>query len=942
MADYLNLRPEDLSAGATSLKLNSLMPVGSLTSGLTTTQPKIPTAPLPVPGLPINPYQPPVLNTTAPTSGPVPGLPSGFNLFGKAAGTPGATPTSPLGPALPAPAIQPPPVPAPAPAQTPQPTMVRAPMPAPMESSTPAPAPATTLVKAPAPMPVMESSSATPTPAPFANKTLNTKTGEATMNGLPMPAPTPTPTPADVATPMPSPFGQKTINTKTGDAFVDGNKVGTTAPAPAAPATPATPQPDPLAEFETMARNYMTGTLDEVFRVAANRAVDRLALLNNAERDAMQMRINQDPNLRGQGAGKAYLQIMARNQNFTEGEVFAQLAEDSRQRILDMQKWGFEAGLKVNEVRRTRAKENFSTLLATGQWDGAAAALQGIIDRDLPNSGIKVNASTFSSRDALTRSDFDSNLDTLATLAKTDRAAAVAQAAALIAKNPERFPPGMTAEQYVATLETQAKSDPTARADFEANLETIRTLARTDKTAATARVAALMASNPERFPPGMTPEQYVATLEEEAKRDAHSQSQFASQMQLIKDIAKVNPQAAAGMLATVMANPAYKGWFPEGATAEQLISSFSGSNTAGNITQANTIQTEINKIAAAGQNFNEVAGIYDDLFRLMGRNAVTEGKTLDLERINTMRTADGLGAFAKDAQGNLVDENGIPLTDEDFAELGYRADYYDKVTKAQEEPWVKARELIMKSPSAQKFLDESLFPGSKDALDSYLESYFLNPGNFVQDPATGVWTPDTTKLQLPWKSPEYYHVYFTWPWAVFNTDGTIKTDASGKPIFDMGGDVYGEMLGDQKVVATPEDQELDAAWVKYQRSGGKLTAPQWYFATAGGTRPPNDANIPKEAGGGTEDFTKVGEVPKTIQEERDQLIASLKPSQKPPEGGDYVLYAKSNGGWPSSLLNYMPPLTEWKRDTKVMYWDPDTAKYSTNKNDRYRALYEEV
>ncbi len=875
MADYLGVRPEDLTKGATSLRLNSLLPVGGLTSGLVGAKPRIPTGQMPVPsgatapalgpgapatGMPANPFLPPGSGPTAPTgtpTGPAPGLPSGFNIFGmgKTAGQPGGTPTT-LGPVPPTPAPQLPTPQAPAPAA---PTLAKAPMPVMGESFTPAPTPTpmvkapaptpqteTPMVKAPAPMPLMQSTEA-PTPDPFGAKTLNTKTGEATMGGKPMPVPN-----QDVVTPQPG--GAKTINTKTGEAFVDGKKVGETTPAPAAP--------DPLAEFETFARNYMTGTFDDVFRVTANRAIDRLGMMNQAERDAMQMRINQDPSLRGQGAGYAMLQVMARNQNFTVGELMGQLAEDSRQRIIDMQKWGFDAGLRVNEVRRARAKENFSTLLATGNWDGAAAALQGIIDRDLPGSGIKVNPGTFSSRDALTRSDFDSNLDT------------------------------------------------------------IRTLALTDKPAATAQVAALMAKSPERFPPGMTPDQYVKTLEEDAKRDAYSQSQFASQMQLIKDIATVNPQAAAGMLKTIMANPAYKGWFPDGSTAEQLIASFSGSNTAGNITQANTIQTEINKIASAGQSFNEAAGIYDDLFRLMGRDAVKEGRGLTLDRINTIRTADGLGAFSKDAQGNLVDENGIPLTDEDFAELGYRADYNDKVTKAKEEPWVKARELIMKSPSAQKFLDESLFPGSKDALDSYLESYFLNPGNFVVDQATGTLVPDTSKLQLPWKSPEYYHVYFTWPRAAFDEKGAIKTDAAGKPIFDMGGDVYGETLGGQKVVATPEDTELDAAWVKYQRTGGKLTAPQWYFATAGGARPPNEAAIPKEAGGGGENFLNVG-TPGTG--------STFVPSTPGTKGGLDAAVAKL-----TETIGQMPATV--KQDQIVTYLNAVTGSSAQGSNDLATAL----
>lgn len=98
------------------------------------------------------------------------------------------------------------------------------------------------------------------------------------------------------------------------------NPVKTTEVKPAEPPAGEVTQPqnfdDSLAEFQKTAANWQAGIDDPIFRTAANRLITRLGLMNQADQDALQMQINQDPELRGQGAGRALLAMMSRDQNF--------------------------------------------------------------------------------------------------------------------------------------------------------------------------------------------------------------------------------------------------------------------------------------------------------------------------------------------------------------------------------------------------------------------------------------------------------------------------------------------------------------------------------------------------------------------------------------------------------------------------------------------------
>lgn len=678
-----------------------------------------------------------------------------------------------------------------------------------------------------------------------ANQPQNTNVATATPASLgkgayvePKAAAPTTPQNTDVATQLPAALGgQKTINTKTGEAAINGKTVGTTAdpnnknvdvltPQPGATtpgqAVPATIQSS-LSEFEQIARNWMLGKDDSVFRVAANRVIDQLALLNQAERDAMQMQINQDPSLRGQGAGRAMLEIMARNQNFKAGDVFAQLAQESQERILDLQKYGWEKGLQIEGMKRARSQEGIQALISAGNFTDAAKQIEAQLAKD-GFSGITIDPKTLQGRD-----------------------------------------------QY-------------------------------------------------------------------------SISQFGSRMQTIKELATVDPAAATAMLAIEMANPANKGWFPEGAKPEQFIETLLSTGTLDALQKSQQINTEINRIAASPTaKFSEASGFMKELFRSQRRDPIDEGRKLSIEDINKLRTAEKLpGQYSVDAAGNIVDETGLALTDEDFTELAYMAEWQDRREQAQKKPWDTAYELIMSNPQAGKFLDEENFPGGKDALKSFLFSYFMDTGAYSIDPQSGLPVPDPSATKLPWDNPKYYPMFFTWPKAAFDASGNVV----GK--YDMGGDVYGETFSDgAKVMSSPEDDAMDKEYSAYVRSGGTLTAPQWYFASAGGTRNPDLAKVPTAVSNpsGGENFLKVGapgtgetfDPPKTIADEKTQLAASLKPSQKPPEDKwtKQITGNISTGPFGGGL----DFLNSRGTETFTGYWNPDTGKYERSPNEKYRILY---
>ncbi|MDB5046973.1 MAG: hypothetical protein JWO30_44 [Fibrobacteres bacterium] len=559
----------------------------------------------------------------------------------------------------------------------------------------------------------------------------------------------------------------------------DSTKTGVTtenAPAPVTdPNAPPPPSPfnETLTKYMDTLNKWAEGMPDQQYKNALNQIITSSALMNSAETDALQMQINQDPNLRGQGAGLAMMQILARDHGFNLDQALAKASGDSLDRIISMQKYGIEGGTRLVTAMRDAKLQDAKIALDNAQ-----------LARDNQIEDAKI-----------LRDNTKSDINTLTSNGQFDAAAA-----AMNSYMKDAFP-GLDLNITGASLKS---------------------------------------------------------------RDPQELTKMTQKLSFIKDLIGKNPGAALPLIRTMMSDPTYDGYFPEGMTAEQVSSALATGQISENTVQANTLNTQINAFALPGangksQSFDETGNLYPELFRLQGRDAVKEGRKLDVADVNAIRAAEGLPAFAKDSQGNLVDENGVPLDDQDYTELAYRKDYYDKQRAASTKPWEQMRNQILDSPMGKYFTDESLYPGANDSLSKFLMAYSLSADAFTKDPQTREIVPNWDKLNLSLNSPEMWPIFHNWPTAVFGSDGAVMKDAAGKDISTPGGHVYGEIGPDgQPILSTPQDQALDSNYFAYRSSGGTLDPNQWYYATQGGKAQPDPTKIPAGLKNG-EDFSKVGE-----------------------------------------------------------------------------------
>jgi hypothetical protein len=670
----------------------------------TATQPKAPTAPYDPFGAFKSPSLPSGSSTFMPGgSVPLPTTQAPTNMFNPAgSATQGISPLPNIGPTAPGKSLQDKLVP-----PLPTNTNVQTALPASLQKGAMVSPPVAT----PAPT---NTSVATPAPA--------------SLSKGPMSAATPTPTPStSVATPAPTSLAKGAVDAKTGAAIDPKAK----------PTEPVqTPPVSPFQDAYTKAMAELKAIVtqdDPRYKAAVNQFITNSSLMDQADRDMLKMQINQDPNLRGQGAGIALMQVLNRDQRFSLDQGIAQLSNANLERIVNLQKYGLETGLKITEAYNAQKKDAFNTLLTNGQFGAAASTLQSIFDEQFPSLGLKVDADSLKSRDPFTL------------------------------------------------------------------------------------------------------------------------NQMATKLDFVKSLASSNPAAALPIVQSLLTDPQFKDYFPAGMTAEQVIQSFAMGQVPQNLVLAQGVQKTINELAASGQSFDETGNSYAELFRLMGRNAVTKGRELTLESINSLRAAQGLPAFQQGADGSIVDDQGNPLDDQDYTELAYRKDYQDRVTKSSEKPWEAVYKQLLGTPGlGEKLLKPELYPGANDAVKKVLAGISLGTDLFYKDPSTGLWSLDMNKANLSMSNPELQPYFMNWPTAAFNPDGTVAA-------FTPGGYVYGEIVNGKPILSTPEDEALDQAYFAYRNTGGTLDPTAWYFATQGGKAvKPNEAMIPEQYRPKGEDFQNVG------------------------------------------------------------------------------------
>lgn len=587
-----------------------------------------------------------------------------------------------------------------------------------------------------------------------------------------------------------------------------------------APATPVTAPPktepsldDNMAAYEKIAMDWANGIVDDkVFRTTANRAILQMGLNNQAETDALQMRINQDPALKGQGAGAALLSIMAANQNFSADQMFGQLAQSAQEKILDMQKYGLQQGIAVNQLRRDNDYRRLGLLQDAGDFSGAAALAAKIAD--FP--GVSISPSNFTASRARTSEDAQNLIN----------AGNYEGAAAKLSQLTGTKVDAATLQMRDPFVWKQAQMLED-KGDFEG-------------------ASKMYAAN------GLN-----ISADDLRAQSPFQQTSWTNTLDGIKALATTNPAAATAQLDLLMKNPAaakYLG-FTAGMTAQDLIQSIVTGKYQAEQQMRAGLQSEINLKAKSQVGFSQALADYKAMGTVAWQGFTQDGKKMasgDLEAFNAARSALGMSPVHKDAQGNIVDAQGNMLMDDDFAESAAAADYTSRKEKMTTQPWQSAYENLMApgSPMREKILS---IPGGEAAVKESLQMLYLG-GGYKLDPASQTMVPDYTG-GMPWDNPSTAHIFHNWPLATFAADGTIE----GK--YDLGGEVYGDQVGDTRIQKMPDDEALEDAYSKYRYNKGTLSAAEWYFATAGGTRPEDKTKIPADLK--KSDMTNPGTTPET-------------------------------------------------------------------------------
>lgn len=141
-----------------------------------------------------------------------------------------------------------------------------------------------------------------------------------------------------------------------------------------------------LRDFATKLMNTKD---DETLRRQWNVLLMQKGLLNNAAMSALKMRINQDPSLRGQPAGTAFLQELARDQGFGIDQIAGTLSTQAADRIRDLNQHGFDALKGIVEYQQGRTDSQRKELLAAGDFEGYAKAFKDQTGIDVDVSALK-------------------------------------------------------------------------------------------------------------------------------------------------------------------------------------------------------------------------------------------------------------------------------------------------------------------------------------------------------------------------------------------------------------------------------------------------------------------------------------------------------------------------------------------------------------------------
>ncbi len=117
-------------------------------------------------------------------------------------------------------------------------------------------------------------------------------------------------------------------------------------------------------QFEDLvakANEWMNAKEDPASKLAFSKAIIDSAMSNQAAMDAAKMQIASNPALAGQGAGNALLALRASQLGMAEADLRANLAINEQRAIAELNQKGFDAVMKLNEIRKSEDEKNLSS-----------------------------------------------------------------------------------------------------------------------------------------------------------------------------------------------------------------------------------------------------------------------------------------------------------------------------------------------------------------------------------------------------------------------------------------------------------------------------------------------------------------------------------------------------------------------------------------------------
>lgn len=360
-------------------------------------------------------------------------------------------------------------------------------------------------------------------------------------------------------------------------------------------------------------------------------------------------------------------------------------------------------------------------------------------------------------------------------------------------------------------------------------------------------------------------------------KDPTTISNYNSQLLQIQSLATSYPVKAKSLAETVMANPLFKGMWPEGMTADDFVNNIVSGNATNALANFNTMDDTLKDIASSAVDNPDVKFTDDTLdlvrkaFTQKGQDINTLGKSLlasningapALDQINSERAANGETQL--EMHGGSLFEKGstTPISIDEYGRIFAEHRFNTYVDAAKNDtPVNKAYNALKANPGFSKYLDETLFPGGTNAVKSWLSMILTNPDAGSIDPSTGFPKPSATG-EYPWDDPKNFTIFHNWPMASFDEDGKAADGyykggaVYGMPILDptTHQPVIDPVTGKPKVTQPDQhDLDLDAAYSNYasQNQGANqtlLTPQQWYFASRGGTVGGVNSNGSKQGG----------------------------------------------------------------------------------------------